>query len=121
MSTYPIVSREDVIDLTKLSERQKNQRILENCERLQKQSNDERIAECIKHTTEKVEKVNKITKEMDFLLLFQDEKNEVESESVIINLPLLKSFIRMNAKKNVIYLEENSEVNQYETEKLWKP
>ena len=62
MSLYPNVTEQDLINLRKLAEQQKNQRALKNKKRLLKQTNDIKLAESLSPISKKLEEVDKSTK-----------------------------------------------------------
>ena len=62
MSIYPNVSREDLNTLSKLAERQKNQRAIKIKNRNLKQTHEKKLAENLTLIPEKLDKVNESTK-----------------------------------------------------------
>ena len=63
MSIYSNVTEQNLINLRKLAEQQKNQLALKIKNRILKQTHDIRLAECLSPITKKQEKVNQSTKE----------------------------------------------------------
>ena len=64
MSIYSNVTEQDLINLRKLAEQQKNQRALEIKKRILKQTHDVKLAESLSPLTEKIDEVNKSTQEV---------------------------------------------------------
>ena len=63
MSIYSNVSEQDLINLRKLAEQQKEQRALKIKNRILKQTHDIKLAESLSPITEKLDEVNKSTQE----------------------------------------------------------
>ena len=57
MSIYPNVTKEDLINLSKLAEQQKNQRTLKIENRILKQTHDIKLAESLSPVTKKMKKL----------------------------------------------------------------
>ena len=72
MSIYSNVIEQDLINLRKLAEQQKNQRALKIKNRILKQTHDEKLAESLSPITEpinkKIDEVNKSTKEVSEII-----------------------------------------------------
>ena len=64
MSIYSNVTEEDLINLKKLAQQQKEQRAEKNEKRVLKQTHDVKLAESLSAITEKLEEVNKSTQEV---------------------------------------------------------
>ena len=62
MSIYSNVTKEDLINLRKLAEQQKNQRALKIKNEILKQTNDIKLAESISPITKKLDTINDSTK-----------------------------------------------------------
>ena len=62
MSIYSNVTEEDLINLRKLSEQQKNRQTLKFKNRILKQTHDIKLAESLSPITKKLEEVNGTTK-----------------------------------------------------------
>ena len=63
MSNYSNVTEQDLINLRKLAEQQKEQRALKIKNRILKQTHDKKLAESLSPITEKLDKVGEIIKE----------------------------------------------------------
>ena len=63
MSLYSNVTEQDLINLRKLAEQQKEQRALKFKNRVLKQTHDKKLAESLSPITEKLDKVGEIIKE----------------------------------------------------------
>ena len=64
MSFYSNVTEQDMINLPKLAEQQKNQRALKIKNRILKQTHDRKLAESLSTITKKLEEVNRSTKKI---------------------------------------------------------
>ena len=64
MSIYSNVTEEDMINLRKLADQQKNQRAEKIKNRILKQTHDEKLAESLSPITKKLDEVNKTTQEV---------------------------------------------------------
>ena len=64
MSIYSNVTEQDLDNLRKLPEQQKNQQALKIKNRILKQTHDVKLAESLSPITERLDKVNKSTKEL---------------------------------------------------------
>ena len=64
MSFYSNVTEQDLINLLKLAEQQKEQRALKITNRILKQTHDDKLAESLSPITKKLEEVNKSTKKI---------------------------------------------------------
>ena len=62
MSVYSNVTEQDLINLRKLPEQQKDQRALKIKDRISKQTHDIKLAESLRPITKKLEEVDKSTK-----------------------------------------------------------
>ena len=60
MSIYSNVTEEDLINLRKLAEQQKNERALKIKNRILKQTHDDKLAESLSPITKKLDEVKKI-------------------------------------------------------------
>ena len=63
MSIYSDVTEQDLINLGKLAEQQKNQRAEKIKNRISKQTHDVKLAESLSPVTNKLDEVNKFTQE----------------------------------------------------------
>ena len=73
MSTYSNITKEDLINLRKLAEQQKDQRAEKIKNRIIKQTHDIELAESLSPITKKLDNVNKSTKQL----------NEIVKKSVV--------------------------------------
>ena len=64
MSIYSNVTEQDLIDIRKLAEQQKNQRALRIKNRILKQSHDIKLAESLSPNTKKLEEVKESTQKL---------------------------------------------------------
>ena len=97
MSIYPNVTQEDLNKLSELAEQQKEQRATKIKNRILKQTHDEQLAETFKPITNKLEKINESTKNLDpKYLLFQNQL----PEGVKVSDNLIQTFAFMNKSKN---------------------
>ena len=64
MSIYPNVTEEDLINLSKLAEQQRNPRALEIKNRILKQTHDIKLAESLSPITKKLDTINESTKKL---------------------------------------------------------
>ena len=64
MSIYSNVTEQDLINLRKLAEQQKNQRALKIKNRISKQTHDIKLAENLSPITEKLDEVRKSTQDL---------------------------------------------------------
>ena len=65
MSIFSNVTEQDLINLRKLAEQQKNQRALKIKNRLLKQAHDPKLAESLRPITKNLAEVNKSTQKVD--------------------------------------------------------
>ena len=64
MSIYSNVTEQDLDNLRKLAEQQKNQQALKIKNRILKQSHDKKLAESLSRITKKLDTINESTKEI---------------------------------------------------------
>ena len=106
MSIYPNVTQEDLNKLSELAEQQKEQRANKIKNRILKQTHDEKLAETFKPITNKLEKINESTKNLDpKYLLFQNQL----PEGVKVSDNLIQTFAFMNKSKNFFKAVRNDE------------
>ena len=67
MSIYSNVTQQDMNNLRKLAEQQKNQRAVKIKNRILKQTHDLKLAESLSPITKKLEEVNETTKKMEVI------------------------------------------------------
>ena len=68
MSIYPNVTKQDMINLRKLAEQQKNQRVLKIKNRFLKQTHDKKLAESLSPITKKLDEVKETTQKIGDLI-----------------------------------------------------
>ena len=78
MSIYSNVTEEDVINLRKLAEQQKNERALEIRNRILKETHDNKLAESLSPRTKKLDKINKSTKKIRKVIKTSNSENNQE-------------------------------------------
>ena len=78
------VTEQDLINLRKLAEHQKNQRALQIKKKILKQTHDIKLAECLSPITKKLEEVNQSTKKIGKVK--QESKSENEHNQEIVPL-----------------------------------
>ena len=97
MSIYYNVTEQDLINLHKLAEQQKNQRALKIKSRILKQTHDVKLSETLSLITKKLEEVNKSTKKISEVIKESNSENaknqeiapvEIESEDKSIQTKL---------------------------------
>ena len=76
MSIYSNVTEQDLINLHKLAEEQKEQRALKIKKRILKQTHDVKLSESLSPITKKLDEVNKPTHTQEFLSQKLDNINE---------------------------------------------
>ena len=86
MSIYSIVTEQDLVNLRKLAEQQKNQRALKVENRILKQTHDIKLAESLSTVTKNLEEVNKSTKKLGDNIKESNSENENNQEIVPIEI-----------------------------------
>ena len=76
MSIYSNVTEEDLDNLRKLAEQQKEQRALKIKNRILKQTHDVKLAEFLSPITKKLEEINKSTKKIGKVIKESNSENE---------------------------------------------
>ena len=119
MSIYSNVTEEDLINLRKLAEQQKEQRALKIRNKSLKQTQDKKLAESLSPITEKLDEVNKTTKESLSPITKQlaklDKKSEVIDgntqtpaiENTNISRSIFDTLAFMKTSKNFFKLTED--------------
>ena len=79
MSIYSNVTEQDLINLRKLAEQQKNQRALKIKNRILKQTHDIKLAESLSPITKNLDKVNKSTQEVGDIIRESNSKIDLEA------------------------------------------
>ena len=94
MSIFSNVTEEDLINLRKLAEQQKNQRALKNNKGISKQTHDVKLAECLSPITKNLSDVSESTQKIGELMIESISENEnnkqiVNDEIKIFTLSIL--------------------------------
>ena len=76
MSFYSNVSEQDMINLRKLAEQQREQRAPKIKNKILKQTHDDKLAESLSPITKKLEEVNKSTKKIGDVIKGSNSENE---------------------------------------------
>ena len=106
MSIYSNVNQEDLNNLSQLPEQQKEQRAIKIKNRILKQTHDEELAKAFAPITNKLEKINESTKNLNpKYLLFQNQL----PEGVTLSDSLVMTFPNMNQSKNFFKAVRNDE------------
>ena len=79
MSIYSNVTEQDLINLRKLAEQQKNQRVLKIKKGILKQTHDIKLAETLSPSTKKIDEVNDSTKKKTGKVI---EESTSENENI---------------------------------------
>ena len=79
MSIYSNVTEEDLINLRKLAEQQKNQRALKIKNRILKQTHDIKLAESLSPITKKLDTINQSTKEIGEVIKETNSKVDIKA------------------------------------------
>ena len=98
MSIYSNVSEQDLINLRKLAEQQKEQRALKIKYRILKQTNDKKLAGSLSPITKKLEEVNKSTEKVGDILKESNSENENNQEIVPVDIESEDENIQTNLK-----------------------
>ena len=88
MSIYSNVTEQDMINLRKLAQHQKEQRALKIKNRILKQTHDVKLAESLSPITKKLEEVNKSTKKIGEVIKESNSENENNQEIVPVEIEL---------------------------------
>ena len=86
MRIYSNVTEQDLFNLRKLAEQQKEQRAIRIKNRILKQTHDIKLAESLSPITKKVEEVNKSTKKVGDILKESNSENENNQEIVPVEI-----------------------------------
>ena len=86
MSIYSNVTEQDLIDLRKLAEQQKNQRALKIKNRILKQTHDIKLAESLSPITKNLSEVNESTKKLGEVFKASISENEYNQEIVPVKI-----------------------------------
>ena len=79
MSFYSNVTEQDLVNLRKLAEQQKNQRVEKIRNRILKQAHDVNLAESLSPITKKLEEVNKFTQKVGGIIKESNSKTDQKS------------------------------------------
>ena len=122
MSIYSNVTEQDLINLRKLAEQQKNQRALEIKNRILKQSHDKKLAESLSPIIKKLDEVNKSTQEVGaiikksqpsqniYTILQNSESRTPAIKNTNISRSLFDTLTHMKRNKNFFKLKDDGEV-----------
>ena len=98
MSIYSNVTEQDLINLLKLAEQQKNQRALKIKNRILKQTHVIKLAESLSPITKKIEEVNKSTKILGDVIKETNSENENNQEIVPVEIESEDENIQTNLR-----------------------
>ena len=98
MSIYSNVTEQDLINLRKLAEQQKNQRALKIKNRILKQTHVIKLAESLSPITKKIEEVNKSTKILGDVIKETNSENENNQEIVPVEIESEDENIQTNLR-----------------------
>ena len=98
MSIYSNVSQQDLDNLRKLAQQQKEQRALKIKNRIFKQTHDIELAESLSPITKKLDEVNKSTKKVDDISKESNSENENNHEIVPVEIESEDEKIQTNLR-----------------------
>ena len=98
MSIYSNVTEQDLDNLRKLAEQQKEHRALKIKNRILKQTHDDKLAESLAPITKKLEEVNKSTKKIDEVIKESNSENENNQEIVPVDIESEDENIQTNLR-----------------------
>ena len=98
MSIYSNVTEQDLINLRKLAQQQKEQRAEKIKNRILKQTHDKKLAESLSPITKKLDTVNKSTKEIGEVIKTSNSENENNQEIVPIEIESEDENIQTNLR-----------------------
>ena len=98
MSIYSNVTEQDLINLRKLAEQQKNERALKIKNIILKQTHDVKLAESLSPITKKLEDVNKSTKKLSDISKGLNSENENNQEIVPVEIESEDGNIQTNLR-----------------------
>ena len=119
MSIYSNVTEQDLINLRKLAEQQKNRRALEIKNRILKQTHDVKLAESLSPITKKFDEINKSTQEVGEIIkksqasqniktILQNSESQTPAiKNTSISRSLFDNLIHMKRNKNFFKLVED--------------
>ena len=121
MSIYSNVTEQDLINLRKLAEQQKNQRAEKIKNRILKQTHDVKLAESLSPITKKLDEVNKstqeslspITKKLDTINESVKESNSKNNKETIVTPSILlrDTFNSLSEAHNSLKLNQDKDGN----------
>ena len=98
MSIYSKVTEQDLINLRKLAQKQKEQRALKIRIRISKQTHDKKLAESLSPVTKKLEEFNKSTKKVDDILKEPNSESQNNQEIVPVDIESEDDNIQTNLR-----------------------
>ena len=98
MSIYSNVTEQDLINLRKLAQQQKEQRALKIKNRILKETHDIKLAESLSPITEKLDKINKSTKKIRNVIKETNSSNENNQEIVPVEVESEDENIKTNLR-----------------------
>ena len=98
MSIYSNLIGQDLINLRKLAEQQKNQRAEKIRNRILKQTHDDKLAESLSPITKRLDKVNKYTKEISKVIKESNSENANNQEIVPVEVESEDENIQTNLR-----------------------
>ena len=114
MSIYSNVTEQDMINLRKLADQQRNQRALKNKNRILKQTHDVKLAESLSPIIKKLDIINDSTKELGEDIKESNSENENNQEIVLVEIESEDENIQTNLRA----LPNSSIFSDLMTEKL---
>ena len=98
MSIYSNVTEQDLINLRKLAQQQKEQRAEKINIRILKQTHDKKLAESLSPITKKLDTINKFTKEIGEVIKTSNSENENNQEIVPVEIESEDENIQTNLR-----------------------
>ena len=98
MSIYSNVTEEDLINLRKLAQQQKEQRAEKIKNRILKETHNIKLAESLSPITEKLDKINKYTKKIKNVIKGSNSENENNQEIVPVEIETEDENIQTNLR-----------------------
>ena len=98
MSTHSNVTEQDLDNLLKLAEQQKEQRAIKIKNRILKQTHDIKLAESLSPITKKLDTINKSTKEIGDVTKTSNSENENNQEIVPVEIESEDENIQTNLR-----------------------
>ena len=98
MSIYSNVTEQDLINLRKLAQQQKEQRAEKIKNRILKQTHDKKLAESLSPITKKLDTINKSTKEIGEVIKTSNSENENNQEIVPVEIETEDENIQTNLR-----------------------